>query len=233
MDGFGLIKTNVDNYGIHCDYQEKTGYLYAENEDEVKLLADILDGAVKVGVPVDYVDEVPTPVPFQKALAWAGQAQFHPLKYAQGLVKAYETAGGLVLDNTRIETVDSADGVHTAAGVKARAVIYATHMPPNINVFNFECAPYRSYVLAVKLKSGKYPDALIYDSQEPYHYVRTHVIDEEEYYWSAGSTIKPVMMTRRKLSLTWRNMYGNTTMFLRLSTAGQVNTTCRWTGCPI
>jgi Rieske Fe-S protein len=53
-------------------------------------------------------------------------------------------------------------------------------MPPNINLFNFECAPYRSYVMAVKLKSGKYPEALIYDSQEPYHYVRSHVINGEE-----------------------------------------------------
>jgi hypothetical protein len=39
--------------------------------------------------------------------------------------------------------------------IKAKTVIYATHMPPNINLFNFECAPYRSYVLAVKLKSGQ------------------------------------------------------------------------------
>jgi glycine/D-amino acid oxidase-like deaminating enzyme/nitrite reductase/ring-hydroxylating ferredoxin subunit len=176
-EGLNLIKTNVDYYGIDCDYQEKTGYLYAENKDEVQLLADIYEGATKVGVPVSYVEEVPTPVPFLKALAWTGQAQFHPLKYLQALTKAYEVAGGVVLENTRIDGVETEQGIHSAAGLKARAVIYATHMPPNINVFNFECAPYRSYVLAVKLKSGRYPDALIYDSQEPYHYVRTHVID--------------------------------------------------------
>src|SRR3569833_2955999 len=65
----------------------------------------------------------------------------------------------------------------TGVAIKTRSVVYATHMPPNINVFNFECAPYRSYVLAVKLHSGQYPDALIYDCQEPYHYVRSHTID--------------------------------------------------------
>jgi nitrite reductase/ring-hydroxylating ferredoxin subunit len=58
-------------------------------------------------------------------------------------------------------------------------VIYATHMPPNINLFNFECAPYRSYVMAVKLKNNNYPDALIYDCQEPYHYVRSHTFNGE------------------------------------------------------
>jgi Rieske Fe-S protein len=63
-------------------------------------------------------------------------------------------------------------------------------MPPNITVINFEAAPYRSYVIAVKLKSGKYPDALIYDCQDPYHYVRTHVIDGEELLLVGGADHK-------------------------------------------
>jgi glycine/D-amino acid oxidase-like deaminating enzyme/nitrite reductase/ring-hydroxylating ferredoxin subunit len=182
-EGFGLIQQQISALKIACDYEAKPGYLYAENDDEVKLMADIYSGAVKVGVAVQYVEEVPTPVPYQKALRFDGQAQFHPLKYLQGLAEAYQAAGGQLLVDTLIDKVDSADGLHTAfAGeqkIAVKAVIYATHMPPNINVFNFECTPYRSYVVAVKLKSGKYPGALIYDSQEPYHYVRTHELDGE------------------------------------------------------
>jgi glycine/D-amino acid oxidase-like deaminating enzyme/nitrite reductase/ring-hydroxylating ferredoxin subunit len=183
-EGAALIRTNVNSLQIDCDYESKTGYLYAENDEEAKQLDDIYAGAVKVGVPVAYTEDVPTPVPFQKALVWNGQAQFHPLKYLQGLQDAFLNAGGILLDNTLITGVTSDDGIHTAQAkdvhIKAKAVVYATHMPPNINVFNFECAPYRSYVLAVKLKSGKYPEALIYDSQEPYHYVRTHVVDGQQ-----------------------------------------------------
>jgi glycine/D-amino acid oxidase-like deaminating enzyme/nitrite reductase/ring-hydroxylating ferredoxin subunit len=183
-EGFGIIKTNIDTLGIACDYAVKSGYLYAENDDEVKQLDEIYAGALKVGVPVHYTTEVPTPVPFKKALLWDGQAQFHPLKYLQGLQQAYLAAGGVIYENTLITGVTSKDGIHTAEAeglsIKAKAVIYATHMPPNINVFNFECAPYRSYVIAVKLKSGKYPDALVYDTQEPYHYVRTHMVEGEE-----------------------------------------------------
>lgn len=90
-------------------------------------------------------------------------------------------AGGVIRENTLVEKLDSKTGLHKLQcgelALKAKAVIYATHMPPNLNVFNFECAPYRSYVLAVKLHSGHYPDALIYDSQEPYHYVRTYHLE--------------------------------------------------------
>jgi glycine/D-amino acid oxidase-like deaminating enzyme/nitrite reductase/ring-hydroxylating ferredoxin subunit len=183
-EGFDLIKTNIDTYHIDCDYATKTGYLYAENEDEVKTLIDIYEGAKKVNIAVSYTAEVPTPVKFQKALAFDNQAQFHPLKYLAGLQKAYLEAGGILLENTLIQKVESKDGLHTAYAdertISAKAVVYATHLPPNINVFNFECAPYRSYVLAVKLKSGAYPNALIYDSKEPYHYVRSHVINGEE-----------------------------------------------------
>lgn len=179
-EGFGLIKKQIGDYQIDCDYESKPGYVYAENEDEAKMLDDIYNGAKQVGVAVDYTESVPTPVPFQKALFFEGQAQFHPLKYLTGLQGKYLAAGGVIREHTRVEKIEQKDGLHISGDIRARSVIYATHMPPNINLFNFECAPYRSYVLAVKLHSGKYPDALIYDSQEPYHYVRTHRVDGQE-----------------------------------------------------
>jgi glycine/D-amino acid oxidase-like deaminating enzyme/nitrite reductase/ring-hydroxylating ferredoxin subunit len=189
-----LIKNNVDSLNIDCDHEAKPGYLYAENEDQAKQLDEIYNGAIKVGVAVSYTENVPTPVPFLKALKWEGQAQFHPLKYLHGLLKAYLAAGGTLKENTRITGVTSKDGLHaaeSAAGeIVSKAIIYATHMPPNINLFNFECAPYRSYVMAVKLKSGKYPDALIYDTQEPYHYVRSHRIDGEQLLVAGGQDHK-------------------------------------------
>ncbi|UOE48800.1 FAD-dependent oxidoreductase [Mucilaginibacter sp. SMC90] len=189
-EGCQLINDQAASLQIGCELESKPGYLYAEKDDEVKQLDEIYEGAVKVGVAVSYVDEVPTPVPFKKALLWEKQAQFHPLKYLQGLQKAFLTAGGVILKNILTTAVATKDDIHTAShatgSLKAKTVVYATHMPPNINVFNFECAPYRSYVMAVKLKSGKYPDALIYDSQEPYHYVRSHTIDGERLLIAGG-----------------------------------------------
>lgn len=190
LEGLELIKYQSDSYGIACDYESKPGYIYAENDDQVKMLDDIYNGTLKVGVPVQYTATVPTTVPFKKALLFEGQAQFHPLKYLQGLQKAYLEAGGIVLEDTIIQDIQHENGVHIAGDIRAKNVIYATHMPPNISLFNFECAPYRSYVLAVKLHSGRYPDALIYDMQEPYHYVRSHVIDGQELLLIGGADHK-------------------------------------------
>jgi glycine/D-amino acid oxidase-like deaminating enzyme/nitrite reductase/ring-hydroxylating ferredoxin subunit len=185
-EGFAFIKANAKN----CDYETKPGYIYAETDSEVKALDKIYEGAVKVDVAVNYADDVPTPVKYQKALVFAGQAQFHPIKYLQQLTEAYVNAGGMIFENTRIEKVETENGVHSAGNIKAKAVIYATHMPPNINVFNFECAPYRSYVIAAELENEHYPDELIYDSQEPYHYVRTHIIDGQKLLLVGGNDHK-------------------------------------------
>ncbi|HEY4198102.1 MAG TPA: FAD-dependent oxidoreductase [Mucilaginibacter sp.] len=180
QEGYDIIKNNIEKFDITCDFEVKPGYLYAETKSELSQLDDIYEGAAKVGVAVCYADELPTPVPFKKALLFDRQAQFHPLKYLQGLQKAYLDAGGIILEHTKIETIEKEGNLLKAGDIKASHVIYATHMPPNINLFNFECAPYRSYVMAVKLKTDKYPDALIYDMQEPYHYLRSHTIDGEQ-----------------------------------------------------
>lgn len=191
-EGFDLIKSNIETLGIDCDYQPRTAFLYAENDEEAEQLADIYKGCMQVGLKVQYCEEVPTSVPFKRALQFDNQAQFHPLKYLNGLAKAYLAAGGLILENTLVENVTTADGFHsiTPANIAAKTVVYATHLPPNINVFNFRCAPYRSYVLGLKLKSGKYPDALVYDMQEPYHYVRSHIIDGEQLLLVGGNDHK-------------------------------------------
>lgn len=194
VEGAAIIKNFVKDLKIDCDYAEKTGYLYAENDDEAKQLADIYDGFVQVGIAANYTENAPTPVTFVKALEIPGQAQFHPVKYLLALRAAFINAGGHLFENTFIEKLDHADDIHTAQSgdkqIRAKKVIYATHTPPGITVFSFRCAPYRSYVLAVKLKSGKYPDALVYDMQEPYHYVRTHQIDGEQLLLIGGNDHK-------------------------------------------
>jgi Rieske Fe-S protein len=69
-------------------------------------------------------------------------------------------------------------------------VIYATHIPPGVNLLHFRCAPYRSYAMAVKLKDDNYPKALVYDMYDPYHYYRTQKVDDEYYLIAGGEDHK-------------------------------------------
>lgn len=179
--GLELIRDHVIQLAIPCNFEVKPGFVYAETEEEVKQLDDMYISAREVGIEVSYTSDVPTNVAFLKAVRFENQAQFHPTHYVTALADKFRRLGGVILENTKIESVSSANGLHTCKHdggvITAPHVIYATHLPPGINVFNFRCAPYRSYVLGVKLKSDQYPDALIYDMQEPYHYIRTQELE--------------------------------------------------------
>lgn len=190
-ESVALIHSMVEKHDIDCDFEWKQGYVYAETDKETQQLDDLYQSALRAGVAAEPAPDAPAPLPFRKAVVFDKQAQFHPLKYIQGLQKAFTDLGGVVVENTLIDHVDSNDEYHTAyAGeraIKARAVVYATHIPPGgINVLHFRNAPYRSYVIAATLKEDAYPDALIYDMQDPYHYFRTHTIDGQKYLVAGG-----------------------------------------------
>jgi nitrite reductase/ring-hydroxylating ferredoxin subunit len=70
--------------------------------------------------------------------------------------------------------------------IKANKVVYATHIPPGINILHFRCAPYRSYVQAFTLNNNNYPSGLVYDMKDPYNYFRTQSLDGKEYIIAGG-----------------------------------------------
>ncbi|WP_307144128.1 FAD-dependent oxidoreductase [Siphonobacter sp. SORGH_AS_1065] len=189
------IKTNAATYRMDCDLESKDAYVYAEDESQRKELDSLYESALRAGVEAHTVSQSPLNIPALKVIHFPHQAQFHPLKYIGGLRKVFEALGGMVLEHTRIEEIEQENDLHKARSgdqmIQAKAVIYATHIPPGgINALHFLNAPYRSYVLAVTLEDEKYPDALIYDMQEPYHYFRSHVIEGQRYLLIGGNDHK-------------------------------------------
>ncbi|WP_304488672.1 FAD-dependent oxidoreductase [Dyadobacter sp. CY356] len=186
-----LIHELVETCHIDCDFAWKKAYVYSQNKKETGELDDIFESAVRVGVEVSETKAVPINLEFQKAIVFDHNAQFHPLKYIRGLQNHFYNLGGVLLENTLIDDIKSVGGTHMASAasvqIKAKKVIYATHIPPGVvNVLHFRNAPYRSYVIAATLEKDQYPDALVYDMQEPYHYFRTHTIDGQKYLVAGG-----------------------------------------------
>lgn len=174
-----IIKENKERYKIDCDFTSCSGFMYAENEDEKKELTEIKDALEQVGISCSEVDEIPVPVPFIFAIEFEEQARFHPTKYLAGLVSAYTSLGGQIRERTIVQHVKEENdvlSVQTADGhvFYADFVLYATHTPPGIQLMNFRVAPYRSYIQVWELvRQIDWPEALVYDMQEPFHYFRT------------------------------------------------------------
>lgn len=193
-EAFAMIQSFVEQYKIDCDLEVKNAYLFSENEDESKQLLEILESSRKAGVAVAEAPDNDVPVPFELAIRFADQGQFHPIKYISALANAFCDLGGIILENSFVTDRKDNDGnIEVIAGphtLKALNLVYATHMPPGITTFSFRCSPYRSYVLGIILQNDNYPEGLSYDMQEPYHYFRTHEIDGQKYLILGGEDHK-------------------------------------------
>ena len=188
-----FIKETVAQYNIDCAYEEKAGYLYAQDEKQEKELNDILLATTKAGIEAAYTSTIPVPVPFTKAIRVEGQAQFHPTQYILALAKQFEAAGGTIVTHCRVQNWHDKEKVQieTSMGeVKAKQLVLATHIPPGVSVLHLRCAPYRSYAIAFELDDDNYPTDLAYDMYDPYHYYRTQNMDGKNYVIAGGEDHK-------------------------------------------
>jgi len=189
-----LIKDNINQYQINCEYKELPAYLFSQNKTENEQLEDIFRATTEVDVDVSYTEQLPFKQEYEKALVFTQQAQFHPLQYLNGIAKAFIDEAGIILENCRITGIKENEVLELESNqgiLKARNLIYATHIPPGVNLLHFRCAPYRSYVLSLELQhEDDYPDALIYDMKDPYHYIRTQVIDGKKHLIVGGEDHK-------------------------------------------
>ena len=139
-----------------------------------------LEAAKAAGVVVQRLDAAPVRGFYSGAcLHFPRQAQFHPLKYLDGLVSAFIRLGGRVYGGTR--AISATGGtpavVETTSGprVTADAVVVATNVPFNDRLaIHTKQAPYHTYVVGARVAPGAITHALYWDTDDPYHYVRLH-----------------------------------------------------------
>ena len=187
------IKTNIEKHRIDCNFEEASAFLFSQNEKQTEELEAIRKATVEAGVAATYTDAIPVSLKFEKALEIKNQAKFHPVRYVMALAKAFEDAGGTIVQHCRVLDTDNTDPlvVKTEVGDwHASWLIYTTHIPPGVNLLHLRCAPYRSYAMAVRLENEHYPAGLAYDMYDPYHYYRTQLIDGEQYLIIGGEDHK-------------------------------------------
>jgi glycine/D-amino acid oxidase-like deaminating enzyme/nitrite reductase/ring-hydroxylating ferredoxin subunit len=160
---------------IKCDFARVDGYLFSADGDTQDLERE-LDTANRAGIPVRKAEASPIPESIGPALIFPGQGRFHPLKYVAGLARAVSARGGRIFTRTHADGVEDGSPCVVRAGAHAvtcDAVVVATNIPvTNLLSLHLEQAPYMTYVLSAPVPKGSVPDALYWDTADPYHYVR-------------------------------------------------------------
>ncbi|KQS91675.1 FAD-dependent oxidoreductase [Chryseobacterium sp. Leaf394] len=185
-DTIKYIKSNIIKYHISCEYNECSSFLFSAEEKQNDQLEKIFNSHQKVGIETVKVHTIPFSLPFENAIEIKGQAQFHPLRYINKLIKEFEKEGGAIVTETQVMNFENKEGkvkVLTDGETYffADNLVWATHIPPGNNRFSVLLAPYRSYALTAKLDNPVMHLAQSADLYDPYHYVRYHKSNDDYY----------------------------------------------------
>lgn len=169
------IERIVAEENIDCDFSRLDGYLIKAEDGEDDLQKEF-DAAQKV-MPVEKAERAPIKdFDTGECLKFPNQAQFHILKYLSGLAKSIEQNGGRLFSRTRcIEWKGERNPqVKTENGqtIRAKSIVLATNYPLFSKMFA-KLPAYRSYVIGVKVPKNSVEKCLIWDTADPYRYVRT------------------------------------------------------------
>ncbi len=184
------IEKIVGDENLDCDFARVDGYLFLPPGGSVTDLKHELDAARRAGLrEVERVDHIPVgKFTTDGVLRFPRQAQFHPLKYLNGLARVTIDRGGRIFTGTRVVKVEDGDNVRieTSKGhsIRAEAAIVATNCPINDRlVIHSKQAPYTTYVLTLRV-TREVEQVLLWDTAEtaeeekqtvgpiPYHYLR-------------------------------------------------------------
>jgi glycine/D-amino acid oxidase-like deaminating enzyme/nitrite reductase/ring-hydroxylating ferredoxin subunit len=179
-----LVESIVTTEGIDCAFQRLDGYLISCAQYPEEQLARELAAASRAGVRVTRQNTSPwqhwcaSP-----ALRFPDQAQFHPLRYLEGLARAFARYRGTMYLDSRVLNVEEREDrvVVTTSGGKVTAdhVVVATNTPINDRVkMHTKLSPHQTYAVAARIERGSMPRLLMWDDGDPYHYVRTAELDE-------------------------------------------------------
>lgn len=144
-------KKIVDALHIGCDYEQKSHIMYATKDFDA--LRKEYEFQKNIGIPVEWTDCTPLPVPTVGGIIYRNQAQFHPMRFIQSLCSKLT-----VYTNCEATRIDS-DGtveVNHSHEIKADAIVIATHYPiiNSKGVFIGKLSQERSYAVALKSNQG-------------------------------------------------------------------------------
>lgn len=178
IEAINWIETVIEKEQIDCGFKRVSGFLFEAQHSKTELEKEY-SAAQRVGVQVDFTNLGK----FGKALNFANQARFNPRKYLEGLAAAVCKKGGQIYDHSTVVKVDFKKKevvLENNKVVKAHYIITAANAP----IFSsfsllFKLNPQRTYVIGIKVPKGSVQDALYWDTENPYHYVRIEEYDAD------------------------------------------------------
>lgn len=175
---------------IDCDFAWVPGYLHAPHgipSETGQQFRDEAVAAASLGFDATFAADVP--FVGGPGVRFGRQARFHPRKYLAGVAQAVADRGGMIFEHTDVQEFSDAPLAVVASDrtLVCDDIVLATHTPlmgntslPRATMFQTKLALYTSYVVAAEVEKGAVPDALFWDTADPYHYMRLEPLRDRD-----------------------------------------------------
>ncbi|MBE99965.1 FAD-dependent oxidoreductase [Flavobacterium coralii] len=196
QEALNTVKNTVYQLGIDCDFEPRSWYLFAADENHGGKIDDVYEAGMAAGADIHKIAAGEIPFKHVNGVKMDNQAQFNPLRYVQQLAKNINADDCRIFEDSRVDEIEENDDtvkVITAQGsVTAKFAIHATHTPKGfMPVYQSLLGPYREYGVAVKLGSGAYPQGTFWGYYGNQRFsVRSYNHDGERYLLAVGQPHK-------------------------------------------
>ncbi len=171
------IKQIIDTEKIKCDFEYQNSYVYTTKKSELGAIKKEVSAVESLGFPCEFVTKTGLPFKIEGAICFKNQAQFHPLKYLNGLCNSITSHNGKIFTETTVTNIEESNNytylISTSnATVKSKFVIVATHYP-FINfpgMYFLKMYQSTSYIIAVDTKKTLFNGMYINDTTPIFSY---------------------------------------------------------------
>lgn len=123
QDAIQKYQEIINQLNINCDFETLPNYIYSlDNESRIQ---KEVDAASRIGLPAHFTTDTRLPFAVKAAVQFDDQAQFHPIKFLDGVakkIKIYEHTDVLEIKDTGLIITNHGN-------VKANSVVITTHYP--------------------------------------------------------------------------------------------------------
>ena len=94
------IENRIKNENIECDFERLNSYIYTTKKEEINQLEKEFKTLEKLNYKCEYIKDLDLPFKIEGGICFKNQAQFHPIKYINGLAKYVKGKGNKIYTHT-------------------------------------------------------------------------------------------------------------------------------------
>lgn len=189
------IESIINSENIDCDFMRKSAFVFTKDLGKLQGIKDEVDSVKSLGMNVKFTNNIEILGKIEGAIEFPNQAQFNPVKYANGIAKCILENGSNIYENSKVVDYEKdddgfvveveADGV--LRKVFAKYVVVATRYPIfNVPGFHF-IKMYQELEYAIAIKADAQLNGMYVSSEVPTVSFRSYEENGEKYILIVGN----------------------------------------------